>query len=101
MGPGTFVVLPSTLCAALSPFRSVPLSAQGSRGGYGEGTLDERIEFPPVSPDTATLRTIIYLYTLALRDLEASDTYRALHGDFLCSLQITVDEGLCPTRSMI
>ena len=48
MGPRTCVVLPPMRCTALSPFPSVPLSAPGSGGGHGEGTLDELIEFPPV-----------------------------------------------------
>ena len=48
MGPETFVVLPPMLCAALSPFPSVLLSAQRSRGGRGERTLDELLEFPTV-----------------------------------------------------
>ena len=93
MGPGTFVVLPPLLCTALRPFRRIPLCAQDSGGGQGEGTRDALVAFPPVSPGPAALRTILYCDPLALRDLEASGTYRTLHSDILCLLHMTVGEG--------
>jgi hypothetical protein len=96
MGLGTFVVLPPLLCTALRPFRSVPLSAQGSGGGHGEGTRDELVTFPPVSLAPAAPLAIICVDSLALRDLEASGAYRIQQSDVLYALHMTGRRGTVP-----
>ena len=92
------VVLLPLRCMALRPFRSRPLFAHDGGGGHGEDTRDALCACPPVSPDPAVLRTIIYGDPLARRALEARGAYRTLQRAVLCVLQMLAGDGLDPMR---
>ena len=91
------VVLPLR-CRVLRPFRSRTLCAQDGGGGHGEDTRGALCACPPVSPDPAVLRTIIYGDPLARRALEARGAYRTLQRAVLCVLPMLAGDGLDPMR---